>query len=270
MSGRRFDSRTTIFSQEGRLYQVEYAMTAIGHAPLTLGLLTKEGVLLLAERPQQSALLDVEAGQIKDISGEKLFMIDDHLAVSVAGLSADANTLMNHMRLTAQRYTYTYQEPIPVEHLVTTLCDIKQGYTQIGGLRPFGVSFLYAGWDNAHGFQLYHSDPSGNFSAWKANAIGQHTDAAQSVLKSEWKEGMSMEEGMLLGCKILNKCQDGSLTTEKIEIGHMTKGADGNPKFHICRPEEIEKVVKETLRLKEEEDKAKEKERKEKQAGKPE
>eukprot|EP01064_Diplonema_japonicum_P030256 TRINITY_DN5098_c0_g6_i1.p1 TRINITY_DN5098_c0_g6~~TRINITY_DN5098_c0_g6_i1.p1 ORF type:complete len:275 (+),score=70.70 TRINITY_DN5098_c0_g6_i1:23-826(+) len=267
MSGRRFDSRTTIFSQEGRLYQVEYAMTAIGHAPLTLGMLTKDGVLLLAERPQQSPLLDSEEGLEKNISAEKLFMVDDHLAVSVAGLTADANTLINHARLTAQRYAYTYQEPVPIEHLVTVMCDIKQGYTQIGGLRPFGVSFLYAGWDNAHGFQLYHSDPSGNFSAWKANAIGQHTDAAQSVLKTDWKENMSMEDAMRLGCRILNKCQDGSLTSEKVEIAHMTMGDDGQPKFHICRTEEVDKVVKETIKQKEEEDKQKEKERREKQQG---
>ena len=112
---------------------------------------------------------------------------------------------------------------MPVENLVHQLSDIKQGYTQMGGLRPFGVSFLYAGWDAAFGYQLYHSDPSGNYSAWKANAIGQGTDTAQGVLKSDWKEGLTMKEGMLLGCKILSRTKDGSLDVDKMEFGQLVK-----------------------------------------------
>eukprot|EP01063_Lacrimia_lanifica_P024065 TRINITY_DN32033_c0_g1_i1.p1 TRINITY_DN32033_c0_g1~~TRINITY_DN32033_c0_g1_i1.p1 ORF type:complete len:269 (+),score=119.61 TRINITY_DN32033_c0_g1_i1:54-860(+) len=264
MAGRRYDTKTTIFSQEGRLYQVEYAMTAIGHAPMTLGMRTKDGVLLVAEKQPQSALIDSEAGVEKNISAEKMFMIDEHLAVSVAGWTADANTLLNHMRLTAQRYTYSHSEPIPVENLVHQICDIKQGYTQIGGLRPFGVSFLYAGWDNGKGFQLYHSDPSGNFSAWKANAIGQNYDVAQSMLKTDWKEGMTMEEGMLLGAKILSKTTDGSIEVSKVEMAHLTKNKGEGAKFHICTDAEVSVIVEETKKMQAEEEKQKEKERKEK------
>ncbi|KAJ9444713.1 Proteasome subunit alpha type-4 [Diplonema papillatum] len=263
MSGRRFDQRTTIFSQEGRLYQVEYAMAATQQAPLTLGMVTKEGVVLVAERPQHSPLLESEKGQIANISGEKIYLIDDHIAVSVAGLTADANTLMNHARLTSQRYTYQFKEPCPVEHLIHVICDIKQGYTQIGGLRPFGVSFLYAGWDSTHGMQLYHSDPSGNYSAWKANAIGQHTENAQSILKQEWKPDMTLHEGMVLGTKILSKCGDANITTEKVELAYLTKKDGESPKFHICSNTETDVVVAECKRLKEEEERQKEKERKE-------
>ena len=90
----------------------------------------------------------------------------------MAGITADANILINYARLSAQRYSLSYQEPIPVEQLVQKICDLKQGYTQYGGLRPFGVSFIYAGWDRNYGFQLYQSDPSGNYGAWKATCIG--------------------------------------------------------------------------------------------------
>jgi len=100
----------------------------------------------------------------------------------VAGITADANILINYARLSAQRYSLSYQEPIPVEQLVQKICDLKQGYTQYGGLRPFGVSFIYAGWDRNYGFQLYQSDPSGNYGAWKATCIGANNQVRLNSL----------------------------------------------------------------------------------------
>lgn len=105
----------------------------------------------------------------------------------MAGITADANILVNYARQAAQRYTFTYQEPDPVEDLVRTVCDLKQGYTQYGGLRPYGVAFIYAGWDSHYGYQLYQSDPSGNYGGWKATAIGSGHQAATSILKTEYK-----------------------------------------------------------------------------------
>ena len=125
-------------------------------------------------------------------------LVDDHIACAVAGITADANILIHNARVSAQQYLYAYQEPVPVEYLVQQLCDLKQGYTQYGGkiirlieillklqigLRPFGVSFLYAGYDKNHGFQLYQSDPSGNYGGWKATAIGANNQASQSILR---------------------------------------------------------------------------------------
>ena len=83
------------------------------------------------------------------------------MACSVAGITSDANVLTNELRLFGQRYYYRFREPMPCEQLVSMLCDLKQAYTQYGGKRPFGVSILYMGWDAHHGYQLYHSDPSG-------------------------------------------------------------------------------------------------------------
>ena len=115
-------------------------------------------------------------------------MVDDHVAVAVAGITADANILINQARLHAQRYRFSFQEPQPVEQLVQSLCDEKQAYTQYGGLRPFGVSMLYAGWDKTYGFQLYQSDPSGNYNGWKAKCIGMNNQTAESLMKQEYKE----------------------------------------------------------------------------------
>ena len=170
-------------------------------------------------------------------SSEKMYMIDEHIACAVAGITADANILINQARgplllsssplssprsllsagqryhpsgtrppppagrrslpltfdmllppvppqarLHAQRYRFAYQEPQPVEQLVQSLCDEKQAYTQYGGLRPFGVSMLYAGWDKTFGYQLYQSDPSGNYLGWKATCIGANNQSCARQL----------------------------------------------------------------------------------------
>jgi 20S proteasome subunit alpha 3 len=116
----------------------------------------------------------------------------------------------------------TYQEPVPMEQLVQTLCDQKQGYTQYGGLRPFGVSFLFGGWDKNGGFQLYQSDPSGNYAGWMAAAIGANATAAQAILKTEYKEGMSIEDARRLATKVLKQTMDSTkLEAEKVEMAEV-------------------------------------------------
>lgn len=198
-----YDSRTTIFSPEGRLYQVEYAMEAISQAGSAVAILANDGVVLAAEKRITSKLLDIRK------STEKTYVIDDHVACAVAGISSDANILINFTRQSAQKYRLRYQEPIPIEQLLQAVCDLKQSYTQFGGLRPFGVSFLFAGWDEHYGFQLYQSDPSGNFGGWKATAIGANYQAAQSILKSDYKIGeTTLQEALLLAVKVLGKTMD--------------------------------------------------------------
>lgn len=102
------------------------------------------------------------------------------MVCSVAGITSDANVLTNELRVTAQRYQLYYGEPMPCEQLVSTLCDLKQAYTQYGGKRPFGVSILYMGWDKHYGYQLYQSDPSGNYGGWKATCIGNNAGVSEN------------------------------------------------------------------------------------------
>eukprot|EP00913_Durusdinium_trenchii_P015685 g14740.t1 len=171
-------------SEEGRLYQVEYAMEAINLAGSTVGVLAEDG--------------------------------------------QDANILINRLRLTAQQHTYSFSEPMPVEQLVTSICDYKQGYTQFGGLRPFGVSFLVAGYDAHHGFQLYHTDPSGNFSGWKGYAIGVNNNTAMQIMRQDWKPGMKLQEALDLTAKVLVKTMDtASPTAERLEFGIVYKTPEG-------------------------------------------
>ena len=108
---------------------------------------------------------------------------------------------------------------MPVEQLVQKVCDLKQGYTQFGGLRPFGVSFLFAGHDPHHSLQLYASDPSGNYSGWKATCIGANNSTAQSLLRQDYRDDIGLEESIGLALKVLSKTMDStSLDSEKREF----------------------------------------------------
>lgn len=172
-------------------------MEAISHAGTCLGILAKDGILLAAERRNTNKLLDGA------IFSEKIYKLNEwvdtfsvsirltinfrysfsDMVCSVAGITSDANVLTNELRVIAQRYQLNYGEPMPCEQLVSYLCDIKQAYTQYGGKRPFGVSILYMGWDKHYGYQLYQSDPSGNYGGWKATCIGNNSGVRLHFIK---------------------------------------------------------------------------------------
>ncbi|XP_073813501.1 proteasome alpha3 subunit [Musca autumnalis] len=255
---RRYDSRTTIFSPEGRLYQVEYAMEAISHAGTCLGILAEDGILLAAECRNTNKLLD------PSIFAEKIYKLNDNMVCSVAGITSDANVLTNELRIIAQRYQFSYGESMPCEQLVSYLCDIKQAYTQYGGKRPFGVSILYMGWDKHYGYQLYQSDPSGNYGGWKATCIGNNFGAAISQLKQELSENekITLEQAKDLAVKVLSKTLDTTkLTSEKIEMATLQRVNDKTEIKILTKPD-VEKLIEKYTKMEAEAEAAK----KEKQA----
>jgi len=217
--------------------QVEYAVEAINMAGSTIGVLATDGVVLAGEKKTTSKLLD----QAKQ--HEKLFQINGQLFCAVAGLTSDANVLVNKLRVSAHQHVFTYGEPIPVETLVTGICDVKQGYTQFGGLRPFGVSFLVAGYDENHGFQLYHTDPSGNFSGWKAYAIGLNNNTAQQIMRQDWNAELNLQQSLELAAKVLTKTMDtANANAEKLEFGVVQMTPEG-PKFRLLKDSEVNKLM---------------------------
>ncbi|EDO15923.1 hypothetical protein Kpol_480p10 [Vanderwaltozyma polyspora DSM 70294] len=241
MGSRRYDSRTTIFSPEGRLYQVEYALESISHAGTAIGIMASDGIVLAAERKVTSTLLE------QDTSTEKIYRLNDKITVAVAGLTADAEILINTARVHAQEYLKTYNEEIPVEILVRRLSDIKQGYTQHGGLRPFGVSFIYAGYDDRYGYQLYTSNPSGNYTGWKAISVGANTSAAQTLLQMDYKDDIKVDEAIELALKTLSKTTDSSaLTYDRVEFATIKKGENDKIYQKIFKPEEIKQLLLKT------------------------
>lgn len=137
------------------------------------------------------------------------------------------------------------------------MCDLKQGYTQFGGLRPFGVSFLYAGYDPHYQFQLYHSDPSGNYSGWKATCIGANNGTAQSLLKQEYKDDISLDEAIGIVLRVMSKTMDSTtLGSEKLEFAtlklHPTE--KHKPVAKIFKPSEIDALLKKHDLAKKEDD----------------
>ncbi|CAF1177791.1 unnamed protein product [Adineta steineri] len=238
---RRYDTRATIFSPEGRLYQVEYALEAISHSGASLGILAENGVVLAGEKRNVSPLLD-------DVKySEKIYKIHDDLCCSVSGITSDANVLINELRMIGQRYLLTYQEPAPIEYIVSRLCNIKQAYTQFGGKRPFGVSFLYMGWDKHYGYQLYQSDPSGNFGGWKATCVGHNSQTAISILKQEYKIGETqLNDALRLAIRVFSKTLDTTkLTPEKIEIAVLQHDDKTNQTtIRMLKDEELTTLIK--------------------------
>lgn len=233
----RYDSRTTIFSPEGRLYQVEYAMEAISHAGTALGILAKDGIVLAAEKKVSSKLLEQET------SAEKMYVLSKNIICVVAGIDSDASTLVETARKMALQHFATYDEEIPVEVLVKRICNVMQGYTQFGGLRPYGVSFIFAGWDSSQGFQLYQSNPSGNYTGWLATSVGANTTSAQTLLKQEYKPDSTLEEACDQAMLIMSKTMDSSaLTSTKLEFATIKASSDG-AEYNVYKPKDIEPLI---------------------------
>ena len=153
-----YDRAITVFSPDGRLFQVEYAREAVKRGTTTVGLKFKDGVVLIIDKRISSRLIEPS-------SIDKIFKIDEHVGCATSGLVADARVLVDRARIEAQINKITYAERIPVEVLVKKICDFKQNYTQYGGVRPFGTALLVAGVDET-GTHLFETDPRGALMAY--------------------------------------------------------------------------------------------------------
>jgi len=226
-----YDRAITVFSPDGRLFQVEYAREAVKRGTTTVGLKYKTGVVLIVDKRISSHL--IEPGSI-----EKIFEIDGHIGCATSGLVADARALIDRARVDAQVNEITYGEKIQVETLVKRICDFKQTYTQYGGVRPFGTALLVAGVDDT-GPRLFSTDPSGALMEYKASSEGSGRNGAMSHFESYYKEDLSMEEAIDMGIKALHKGTEGKLNPDATEIGVVDKDF----KFHIIPPEKSKEYV---------------------------
>jgi 20S proteasome subunit alpha 3 len=198
------------------------------------------GVVLAAEKKEASKLF------IPTKESGKLYKMDDHILCSVSGVVADANFLIDYGRLQCQRHLYSHHEPMYVEELVKFLCNYKHGYTQFGSSRPFGVSFMYAGYDTVRGYQLFCSDPSGNFGSWKAHATGKGSVNAISTLKTEYAQDCTLKEALILAAKVLGKSMDTTTPdANKFEIQIITKNDEGVLIQRRVEGQELNKILEE-------------------------
>jgi proteasome alpha subunit len=222
-----YDQASTVFSPDGRLFQVEYAREAVKRGTTAVGLKYKDGVLLIIDKRISSRLVEAR-------SVEKIFRIDGHAGCATSGLVADARVLVDRARLSAQMHKITYNEQIPVDVLVKDICDLMQNYTQYGGIRPLGTSMLVAGVDG-RGIHLYETDPSGALMAYKAAAIGAGRNAAMAVFEEKYKEGLTLEGAIALGMEAMRKAGEGETKPETVEIGLIQSGEG----FRKMEPEDV-------------------------------
>ncbi|MFC5134080.1 MULTISPECIES: archaeal proteasome endopeptidase complex subunit alpha [Haloferacaceae] len=190
-----YDRGTSLFSPDGRIYQVEYAREAVSRGAPSVGVRTADGVVFVAMSRASSTLMEAE-------SIEKLHKLDEHLGTASAGHVADARQLIDLARRQAQGNHLRYGEPVGVETLTKFLTDHIQENTQRGGTRPYGAALLIGGIDDGEP-RLFAADPSGTPNEWKATVIGGGRQEIQSVLEEEWEEGLSLVEGIELGVRAL-------------------------------------------------------------------
>ncbi len=226
-----YDRGITVFSPDGRLFQVEYAREAVKKGSTTIGLKYEGGVALIVDRRSSSRLLEPK-------STEKIHEIDDYIGCATSGLVADARILVDEARKDAQIHRVNFGENISVEMLVKKVCDYKQNYTQYGGVRPFGTALLVAGTDDL-GVHLFETDPSGALVAYKATGIGSGRAAVMDVFEKDFKDGMPFEEAAQLGLRALEAAIEEKPKAESVEIGIAEVGK----KFRRLSDEEVSALI---------------------------
>jgi|TARA_B100001105_G_scaffold44437_2_gene32748 proteasome alpha subunit len=220
-SGRGYDHGVSTFSPDGRLYQVEYARESVKRGTTTVGLIYKDGVVLIVDKRIQSKLVITD-------SIEKMYQIDNHIGITTSGLVADARQLVDRARVQCQINRMTYGDAIPVSTLVKKMCDYKQSFTQYGGARPFGTALLIAGIDE-DGVHLYETDPSGAYQSYHAGAIGRGRSSVIDHFEGKWKAGMTKNAAIKLGLEALRESLEDDLNPETVEIASVDK--DGYSKM---------------------------------------
>jgi len=229
---RAYDRALTVFSPEGRLYQVEYALEAVRRGTLVVGVKSKAGVVLASEIKVPSGLMDAD-------SIDKIFQVDNHIGCAISGLHADSRVLINYSRVQAQSFRLTYDEPVRLNMLVKTIADLCQMYSQYGGIRPFGCALFFIAVD-ADGPQIYTTSPSGIYRSFKAYALGSGESVAREFITDNYKEAMTFEEIIKLALNALKESTDQELTKENVRLAYVKAE---EKLFKTSSKDEIEKYI---------------------------
>ena len=227
-----YDRAITVFSPDGRLFQVEYAMELVNRGATILALRCSGGVVLGAEET-------IDPLEESEYSW-KIFKIDDHVGTAIVGLSSDARILIDQARIQAQSNKLTYDEPIDTEVVTKRICDIKQLYTQHAGVRPFGVSMIFAGVDKT-GPRVFGTHPSGTYRGYRARAEGAGRETVFNILKEEYKEDMELENVTKLAVKCLTKALEARQLPPRIKVAVTPSETK---KMTILADEKVEGIMK--------------------------
>ncbi len=184
-----YDRAITVFSPDGRLYQVEYAIETVRRGTIAVGVKCKDGIVIAVEEKPRKLQISETA--------QKIFQIDDHVGVAAAGYIPDARSQVDNARFFSQSNKMIYDEPVEVETIAKHLADQCQQFTQYAGVRPFGVALILGGVVNKIP-QLYLTDPSGTYISYDAIAIGSGSDQVTDFLEKTYKDDLSLDEASAL------------------------------------------------------------------------
>lgn len=227
-----YDVASTVFSPDGRLFQVEYAREAVKRGTTAVGVRFKDGVAVAAEKRVASHL-------VEPASVEKIFKLEHHIGCATSGLVADARALVDRVRVDAQMHRITYEEPISVLALVQRISDFKRSFTQHGGARPFGTALLVAGVDDT-GPRLFETDPSGALLEYRAGAVGAGRAKALEHFEEKYKQDLSQENAVRLALAALASATDVAAQRGAVEVGVVAK----DKPFRLLETDKVEKVRK--------------------------
>ncbi len=205
-----YDRAAQTFSPEGHIMQVEYAEKTVRLGSASVGMVCKDGVILVSDKRQKDRLF-------VDNSANKITEIDEHIVAVAAGIVSDARVLVDKARVIAQQHRVTYDSEVSVESISKEIADIKQQFTQYGGARPFGVALMIGGYNASP--RLFTTDVSGNYFEYHANAIGENDEKIKEKLRQEYKQDLTCEEGIKLILKIFKELQAENFDKNRFDIG---------------------------------------------------
>ncbi|MBQ6219083.1 MAG: archaeal proteasome endopeptidase complex subunit alpha [Methanosphaera sp.] len=248
-----YDRALTVFSPDGRLFQIEYAREAVKRGTTSVGIVSKDGVVFAVDKKVKSKL-------VVPTSIEKIFKIDEHIATASSGLVADARRLVDIARRQAQVNRLQYHEPITVTGLAKYIGDLEQMYTQSGGIRPFGISLIIGGVSDDE-CRIYETDPSGALVEYKATAIGFGREKALELFEEKYNDELTIDEAIDLAIEGIYNATDGKAANDSVEISVVDKET---AKYRKLGEDEIKTYLQTVVDRKEQEKKeAEEKAKKE-------
>ncbi|MBI1969436.1 archaeal proteasome endopeptidase complex subunit alpha [Candidatus Woesearchaeota archaeon] len=227
-----YDRAITMFSPDGRLLQVEYAKKTVKQGSTAIGMVCRDGVLLVTDKRIIDPLVVADAV-------EKIWQIDDHIGATAAGILSDARVLIERAQLRAQVHRVTYDTSVDVLTIVKDIAALKQICTQSGGLRPFGVSLLIAGVDAEP--VLFETDPTGIYFQYHAAVIGEGEIEIEEILKKEYSKELTIDDGMRLCIRAMKKVLDDNFNVERIDSAYI-RTAD--KKFVKVKKDLLAKILK--------------------------